>query len=68
MTKLKDKLSASVRTAKAAQQKATPARTAATQPATKPAPKPAAAKTADPQTDATRTPASALFPDRVWPD
>ncbi len=66
MTKLKDKLSASVRTVKAAQQKTAPVIKPVTKPATrsaaKPAPKPA------PKAAVTRTPAGALFPDRVWPD
>lgn len=67
MTKLKDKLSASVRTVKAAQQKVAPAATPATKSvATKKPASPAAA----PRVAATppKTSAGALFPDRVWPD
>ena len=79
MTKLKDKLSASVRMAKTAQQ------SAAEQPATAPATtaKPGARKTAPARPSTTRANApvrkpasggevpesgSALFPERVWPD
>jgi hypothetical protein len=73
MTNLKDKLSASVRQAKAAQQPVS-------KPAAKPAapkaePKPAASKpaAAKPAAAKEKTPGvpdsgSALFPDRVWPD
>lgn len=83
MTKLKDKLSASVRMAKAAQQPAAkgapgkpvakPAAPAAARPAPAPA-KPAAAPATKPATPqaapAGGIPESgtALFPERVWPD
>lgn len=76
MTNLKDKLSASVRQARATQEpaearaeqaKPAPAKATAAKPASakpKTPAKPAAAKkpTADQQTD------NALFPSRVWPD
>jgi len=62
MTKLKDKLSASVRTVKATQQVARPDSPVAA----KPAPARAPAKPAAPSAPQTST--SALFPDRVWPD
>lgn len=60
MTKLKDKLSASVRTVKATQQ--------AAKPTAKAAPQPAPAKPAAPRATVPKAPDSALFPDRVWPD
>ncbi|MEW6253285.1 MAG: hypothetical protein AB1716_21810 [Planctomycetota bacterium] len=75
MTNIKDKLSASVRMAKAAQQPApkSAAKPAAKPAAAKPAPapaKPVAAKPASPATHAGGIPESgtALFPERVWPD
>ena len=69
MTNLKDKLSASVRQAKAAQDPA--AKPAASKPAAKPAaPKPATAqpKAAKAIGQDVATSGSTLFPDRVWPD
>jgi hypothetical protein len=81
MTTTKDKLSASVRMAKAAQRAATdqPATEAAPKPspAKAPAAKPAAAKAAPAKAPAQKPAASAgeipesgsaLFPTRVWPD
>jgi len=62
MTKLKDKLSASVRTVKATQQVARPAKQAAAKPAPPRAITKPAALSVPPAS------ASALFPDRVWPD
>jgi hypothetical protein len=83
MSKLKDKLSASVRMAKAAQQPAAkgaparpvakPAAPAAAKPSPAPA-KPAAAPAAKPATPKTASAGgipesgTALFPERVWPD
>jgi hypothetical protein len=77
MTTTKDKLSASVRMAKAAQQ--TGSDQPASQPAAKPAAKPAAGKTPAAKAAPAKPAASAaageitesgstLFPARVWPD
>jgi len=83
MSKLKDKLSANMRMAKAAQQPAAPAKAqasakpaakAAQQPAARPASgsaaKPAAARSETARAAAPKgfTGGSALFPARVWPD
>lgn len=80
MSKLKDKLSANMRTVKANQQPAAPARTqasakAAQQPVARPADPRSAAKPAAARPETVRSTASkvsaggsTLFPARVWPD
>lgn len=77
MSKLKDKLSANMRTVKADQEQAAPeqAKAASEKPAARPAAKPAAGKPAKDATAGAKTvpgdvqpSGTALFPARVWPD
>jgi len=71
MTNLKDKLSASVRMAKASQQPATKPVVAKAAPAKAPAKQPAVRKalpSSKVQASVNQEGNSALFPSRVWPD